>query len=284
MIQAVKIFQNKKETDMDLLIKQKALSILNMFSAFFAIGVNYYSQIYTINGNTVGSLSRQYYNLFTPAGYAFSIWGIIFIGILVFSGYQIYKTIILNKTMDFISQTNYWFMIANFGNSAWIVAWLYEYTFLSVIIMLVILISLIKIIINTNMEKWDAPLTVIVFAWWPISIYAGWISVATIANLAAYFAKINWNGGIFNEIQWTVIMIIAAALLNILIIYKRNMREFAAVGVWALLAIFVRHKSDYGTIASTALVSAMIILLYILYQGFVNRKTNPLYIKISRKT
>ncbi len=125
------------------------------------------------------------------------------------------------------------------------------------------------------MERWDAPFSIIAFAWWPICLYAGWISVATIANVSAYLAKINWSGGFFTEVQWAIMMIIIAAVLNLLMIYKRNMREFAAVGVWALAAIFVRHQTNYHSIAYTALVSAAVILLYIIYHGFLNRKTNP---------
>ncbi|HAJ82648.1 MAG TPA: hypothetical protein DCO64_09405, partial [Zunongwangia profunda] len=61
----------------------------------------------------------------------------------------------------------------------WVIVWLYEYTGLSIFLMLLILFSLIKIILNTNMERWDAPLKIIAFSWWPICLYSGWIAVAT---------------------------------------------------------------------------------------------------------
>jgi hypothetical protein len=266
---------------METLKKQRSLSLLNMISALLAIGVNYYSQMYKINGNTVSDLSEKYSNLFTPAGYAFSIWVIVFLGMLIFAGYQVYLTYSKSQTMEFISQTGVWFAVANLGNAVWIVAWLYEYTLLSVGIMLIMLISFIKIILNTNMERWYAPLKTIVFAWWPISTYAGWISVATIANISAYLAKTGWDGGFLSPFGWTIVMIVVATLLNLTMIYKRNMREFALVGVWALVAIYVRHNNDMQLIAITAMIGALLIFIYALFQGYKNRKTNPLYEKLT---
>lgn len=260
---------------MESLKKQQSLAVLNLVSVLFAIGINVYSQLYKINGNTVSELSQKYNNLFTPAGYAFSIWGLIFIGLLVFTIYQGYRTFSQKLTWDFISQMGGWFALINLGNGLWIVAWLYDYTLLSVGIMLVILMSFIIIILKTNMERWHAPAKTIVFGWWPVSIYAGWIAVAAIANIAAWLTKIGWDGGFISEFWWTIIMIVAATFLNLLIIYKRSMREFALVGVWALAAIHVRHQNDMQMIAIPAMFGALLILVSVLNHGYRNRKTNP---------
>ncbi|MFO7720730.1 MAG: tryptophan-rich sensory protein [Gillisia sp.] len=250
------------------------LSILNFLSVLLVIILNYYSQAVKINNNTIGSLSNEYENLFTPAGYAFAIWGLIFLSLLAYASFQIYKAF-SDKDADFISKTGPWFIIANVANAAWVVVWLLEYTGISVILMFVILFSLLRIVLNTNMERWDAPLKIIAFTWWPICLYAGWITVATIANVSAYLSKIEWDGWIFNETQWTIIMILIAGIINILMIYKRNMREFAAVAVWALFAIYVRHQDGNLAIAYTALAGAIIVFISLAYHGFLNRKTNP---------
>ena len=261
---------------MDSLKKQKSLAIGNLLSILLAIGVNYYSQVYKINGNTVGGLSDDYSNLFTPAGYAFAIWGIIYISIILFCGFQIYQSFIAKKYIEFIIKSSYWFTLANLANAAWIFAWLYEYTLLSVFIMLIILVSLLKVILTTNMERGDTPKYVIAFLWWPIGIYSGWITVATIANIAAYLAKINWNGAIFSEVQWTILMIIVATSINVVMIAKRNMQEFALVGVWALIAIFVRQQNNYEILAFTALAGAIVLFLFSIYHRFKNKKTKPI--------
>lgn len=257
--------------------KQQTLSLVNMLAVIFTVGINYYSQIYTINGNRVSDMSSKYTNLFTPAGYAFAIWGIIFLALFIFAGHQIYRTLIRRKRFDFVSQSNFWFPVATIGTGLWVVVWLYDYTLFSVLVMLMILFSLIKVVINTNMERWRAPGKTIIFGWWPISIFTGWIAVATIANISAYLSKLGWDGGPLSPITWTIVMIVIATLLNIVLIFTRGMREFAVVGAWALFAIYVRHQSSYDTIATTALVGAVVILISVFSHAFMNRKINPFY-------
>lgn len=253
------------------------LAIINMFSVITAIMTSYFSQAIGLNNNTISSLSAEYNNLFTPAGYAFSIWGIIYIGLLIFAIFQIYRSYTGQPKGVREFETGPWFFIANFANSLWVVAWLYEYTLISVLLMLLILGSLIALILKNDMERWDAPFKTIAYFWWPICLYSGWIAVATIANIAAYLSKIGWDGGFLNELQWAILMVVVATVINIAIIYTRNMREFALVGVWALIAIYVRHSDIESTLAYISLACALLIFLNISYHGFINRKTNPIY-------
>lgn len=261
---------------------EKRLAVLNAISVILVIAVSYISQTGIINGNTMGSLSAEYYNLFTPASYAFAIWGLIFLGLIIFSGYQLYQAFGPKTDLDFLRQSGYWFFIANLANVFWIFAWLNEFTGLSVLLMFLILFSLIKVILNTNMERWDASIKILAFSWWPICLYSGWIAVAAIANVSAYLVKIGWNAPFFSEEIWTVLLIIIAGIINVAIIYLRNMREFAAVGVWALIAIYFRHFDEIPLISYAALIMAVIIFSNIVYHGWVNRKTNPMYKMINQ--
>lgn len=254
---------------------EKRLAVFNFISVLLIIAVSYISQTGIINGNTMGSLSAEYYNLFTPEGYAFAIWGVIFLSLLAFSGYQLYQAFSVKIDLEFLRRSGYWFLVANLANALWVIAWLSELTGLSVLLMFLILVALIKIILNTKMERWDAPLKIIALSWWPICLYSGWIAVATIANVSAYLAKIEWTAPFFGEELWTVIMIAVAVLLNIAMIWRRNMREFAAVGVWALIAIYFRHFNQIQLIAFSALIGAVAIFSNIIYHGWLNRKTNP---------
>lgn len=263
-------------------MKAKHLAILNFVSVLAAIFASYYTQAIHLNGNTMQSLSEKYFSLFTPAGYAFSIWGIIYLGLLAFGIYQLYQAFGPKRDLDFLIKSKYWFFIANIANAIWIFAWFYEFTGLSVAIMLLILFSLLKIVVNTNMERWDAPFKIIAFSWWPICLYSGWIVVATIANISAWLAKFGWIGGFLTEIQWTIVLILIATVINILMIYTRNMREFALVGIWALVAIYVRHSTEILVIAYTALGCAVLIGLNVAYHGFKNRKTNPMHKLINK--
>jgi len=256
---------------------QKKLSFLNLLSVILVIAVNYISQAVRFNNTTIGELSQRYSNLFTPASYAFAIWGLIFLGLLAYALFQIKVVYFDKKELAYIEQTGYWFAFANVLNGMWVIAFAYEYMGLTVIIMTGILISLLRIIINTNMERWDAPKRIIAFSWWPICLYSGWITVATIANIALYLTKIGWGGSFLTEVQWTILLIVAATLINLVIIYKRNMREFAAVGVWALFAIYIRHQDNIEILAYTALGCSTVLLSVILFHGYSNRKSNPFF-------
>lgn len=256
---------------------KKTLALLNLCSVILVIAINYVSQAIRINETTIGEISNKYFNLFTPASYAFAIWGLIFLALLAYGIFQVRRAFFSDKPSDFIEQTSYWFVLANILNCAWVFAFAYEYTGLSVLIMLGILGSLIKIILSTNMERWDAPIGIIAFVWWPICLYSGWIAVATIANISAYLSKLGWDGGFLSESAWTIVLIIIATALNLVMIKTRNMREFAAVGVWALFAIYIRHKGDMETIAYTALAGSIVLFLAIGVHGYQNRKTNPAF-------
>ena len=102
--------------------------------------VNALSQIYRLNNTTIGEVSAQYDNLFTPAGYAFSIWGLIFLSLIGYAAFQVRRAFFSKKTDEFILQTRFWFALTNILNASWVVAFSYDFVGLSVLIMLGILI------------------------------------------------------------------------------------------------------------------------------------------------
>jgi len=260
---------------------KKTLALLNLNSVILVIAVNYMSQVFRFNDTTISEMSRQYDNLFTPASYAFSIWGLIFISLLAYAIFQVKNVFDSSKSVTFIEQTGYWFIIANVLNSSWVLAFVYDYIGISVLLMLGILYALIQIIIRTYMELWDAPLSIIAFVWWPICLYSGWISVATIANISTFLVKTDWQGGFMSAEHWTMFMILVAALLNIFMVFARNMREFALVGVWAFVAIFIRHQDNNNTLAYTALMASIAVFSVIAWHGYKNRHTNPFHKKLN---
>lgn len=252
----------------------KRLAILNFISVITAVFTGYYTQAIQLNGNTMASLSAKYANLFTPANYAFAIWGLIYLSLLTFAVYHIIQAFKKNGNTEFLMQSGYWYFIANMANALWVVVWLFELTGLSVIIMLIILFSLIQIILKTNMQKWNTSTKTKVFNWFPINIYSGWITVATIANITAYLSKTGWNGGFLSENIWTIIMIIAATLINLAVLFKRNMPAFALVAIWSFLAINQRHGNLAEGISNTALACSGLVAISIIANYFLQKQTN----------
>lgn len=250
---------------------QKILSVINIIALIITIILNYLSNTGIFNGNTMSTVSARYQNYFTPAGYAFSIWGLIYLGLAAFVIYHAIIAFKNNNENNVVLKVGWWFVISCLANSAWIFAWLYDYTGLSVIIMIVLLFSLVMIILRTRMELDDLPMKQIAFVWWPFSLYAGWITVALIANISAWLTKINWDGFGFSSIAWTIIMVIVAGIIYLIMIWQRNMREYALVGVWGLVAIAVANWTDQPGIVQTSVIVSVILFLSSSIHAIKNR-------------
>jgi hypothetical protein len=258
---------------------KRLLQILNIVTLLFTIGINY-----LFNGQagkpSIGEISAKYENLLTPAGYAFAIWGLIYIALLVFAIYQAGDLFNKNLRRDFILDIGWWFVIANLANAGWVWAFTADQIGLSVLIMLVIFFALLKIVLNMNMERWDAPNPIIFYIWWPFSLYFGWINVALIINLSAYLTAIGYTGQPLGAELWAILILLVAAAIFITMTWTRNMREYANVGVWGIVAIAVKNWGNHPLVAGTALLIALVIFVSASIHGYKNRATAPFSRKI----
>lgn len=257
------------------MVKKKTLQFGNVIAFLAVLIFNYTANTGLINGQTVGGISSQYETLFTPAGYAFSIWGLIY---LMLAGFVIYQARGLFKQVnddDFVLQIGWWFIISSIANSLWIIAWIHDNIGLSVILIVILLVSLIKIVLNTNMERWDAPFPKILLLWWPFCLYSGWISVAVIANISVYLTKVGWNGWGISDGNWAIILIITAGIINLFMVITRNMREFTLVGIWGLTAVAVANWGIHQPSVITAFIVSAILFIAVSIHGYQNRHTAP---------
>ena len=244
-------------------MNQRILLILNTASLIFTLVINSLSNTGVFNGKTVGEVSDDFESMFAPAGYAFTIWGVIYILLIMFVGYQWFAW--LKYKDDYVlKQTGFWFALSNIANIAWIVAWLYTYIGLSVFLMLVLMFSLICLVVKHQLGIRNVSKQIVVFVWWPIGIYLGWIIVATVANVAAFLVSINWQESFMNEQTWTIVMIIAAVVIYVLLISLRNMRGAGMVGLWALIAIAVKQWEIQPAIVTTAIISSVVLIIAII--------------------
>lgn len=255
---------------------KRTLQIANIIVFVIMVFVNYLSNTGAINGTTIADVSKANPNLFTPAGYAFSIWGLIYLMLLGFIIYQSRSLFQKVRDDDFILKIGWWFVLSCVANILWIIFWLYAYMEFSILAIFVMLYSLLKIVMNNRMELWDAPISVITFLWWPFVFYSGWVSVASIANVSAYLSSIEWHAWGYSEASWAITMIIIAGIINLFVTWNRNMREFALVGAWALIAIAVANWDVNTSVSNTALAVALVLILSSGYHGFKNRTTNPM--------
>ncbi|PQJ80063.1 hypothetical protein BTO18_13160 [Polaribacter porphyrae] len=240
---------------------KKALQILNGIAFVSTVFINYLSNTGAMNNRTIGSLSDSIRSLFTPAGYAFSIWGLIYLFLFGFVIYQGRSLFLKVKNDDFVEKVGFWFIISCVANSAWVFAWIYEYTGISCIFIFLLLASILKIIINNKMQIQAVKTSKLLLISLPFVIYGGWVTVASVANVSSYLVKINWEGfGVSAEI-WTIIMIVIATLINLMMLSKRKLYAFALAGAWALTAIGVANKENYSTVSTVALGAAVLLVL-----------------------
>lgn len=254
---------------------KKVIQVLNVVTLLFTILINYTYSRPQPGRPAISEISARYDNLFTPAGYAFGIWGLIYAGLLLFAGYQL-RSLFNKKTEDgFVTDIGWWFIIANLANAAWVAAFTQDHIGLSVLLILVIFIALLIITLRTNMERWDAPDQVIVFIWWPFSFYFGWITVALIANIAAWLTALGWHGAPLHPETWTILVLLLATAVFLAMTWKRNMREYASVGAWGFAAIAVKNWHTAPAVAWTAAVLALTLMISSGRHGYLNRATAP---------
>lgn len=239
---------------------KKTLQIANGFALVFTIIFNYLSNTGIFDGKTIGDVSDQYKTLITPAGYAFSIWGLIYLFMLAFviyTGRSLFKPE-KNDTDKFVEKIGWWFVLSCVANCSWIVVWLYGYAGFSVLILIVALVSLLMILIpaldfaKSGLKKWLISV--------PFQIYAGWMSVALIVATASWLQKIGWNGFGIPEAAWTIILISIATVIHLLMTWRKNAPFFAFVGAWAFVAI-AQSNSDTNSVVNTYAIIAAVVLV-----------------------
>lgn len=265
-------------------------AVLNALLTAGVVGWNFWTARNGLDGRTVGGMSDDYDTLFTPAGYAFSIWGFIFLGLTVNAAYQLWLAFVAKAPEDpalakhrvtFFERIGPWLMLTNVANCLWIVLWLTEQTAASVVVLASMFVFLTVAMWRLDMARWDAPMEVIGLVWWPIAIYAGWVTVAVLANLSAFLAKHDVVSG--DSAAWAIAMIVVATSYNLAIIAWRNLREHALVAIWAAVAIAVRQWQGAAPGAApgeapvkwAAVSAAAVLLVAVSAHAFRNRRTLP---------
>ena len=234
-------------------------SFLNLIGFLAVVFVNALAVILPINNRTTQQLSDKYPNLFVPAGITFSIWGIIYLLLLVFIIYQF--VVAFRKSSDergIFEKIGILFFISCIFNVGWILAWHYEIVWLSLIIMALLLISLISIYIRLGTGKPGIRNSEKILVNIPFSIYLGWITIATIANATAFLVKINWNKFGISDQLWTVIVIAVGAIITLATLFSRNDIFYGFVVIWALVGILLKRLVDNSMPDQLVIISSIV--------------------------
>jgi len=232
------------------------MKLINLFLFAGMIVMNYLANALPLNNKTTGELSDSFPNLFVPAGITFSIWGIIYLLLIVYCIVQY-----TGQNQIVISNISLFFGISCILNALWIVSWHYGKLPLSLVVMLGMIISLIYI----NILIKDLPIGIIKASF---GIYLGWICIATIANVTALLVNYNWNGFGISEEVWTIIMISAGALIGALTLYRLNNPFIGLSVIWAFTGIILKRQNDFRSIVITSVIAIIIVGLSTVFVAF----------------
>lgn len=237
--------------------------IVNVVVFILTIAVNVLSNALPLNGRTAGEISDALPTYFTPAGYAFAVWSLIYLSLL---GFIVYQALPSQRENQWLRQIGYLPAVANLLNAGWLFAWHYGIYWLSVLIMLGLLASLLLIYIKLQAgvpgveRSWQD----VVFIVFPMTLYFAWINVATVANVATTFVAYGLTNLGLGGPTWSVVMIAVVTLVATAVLLNRASLPYAGVLIWALLAIRVK-QSGVPTVPTAALAASVVIFAAALF-------------------
>lgn len=246
--------------------------VVTLAAVILAFIINVLSNIFPLNGLTIGGVSNTLFKdvLIVPANYAFAIWGLIYIGLFAFAIYQVLPS---QRENPNLRKTGYLLTIASVAQCVWVYLFLSRYFAASVIAMLWILIPLIIMYLRLGIGVTHASRGERWFIRYPIGIYLGWISVATIVNIASALFINDWNGFGISPENWTAIMVIIATFIATLSLTQRQDFTYSGVTVWALIAIAIKQWEN-SNLKIVALSGVAILIAIALFSQFTSRRAN----------
>ena len=238
------------------------LSILNLLGFLGTVVVNALANILPINNITTGALSDLYPNLFVPAGLTFAIWGLIYVLLGIFVIYPLVPSVRKDaQKVDFVRRIGPLFFISCLANIGWIFAWHYQILPLSLVFMLILLGCLLAIYLRLKVGKSEAAKAERYFVHLPFSVYLGWITIATIANVTALLVNINWGTWGLGEQFWAVAVIIVGIAITLSILFTRRDIYYSLVVDWALLGILLKRLAVTTPVQSVVIVTIVGLVL-----------------------
>ncbi len=234
--------------------------LVNAVVTIVVIVVNILANALPLNGQNTGEISDRFKILFVPAGYVFSIWGLIYLGLL---GFAFYQALPAQRENARLRRIGYWYAVAGAANIVWIFLWHYNVFTLTWVAMFLLLASLLVIYLRLRIgrapvstaERWLVNI--------PFSIYLGWITVATIANVTQVLYYLNWQGWGIPAPVWAVLLIAVATVVALLMTVTRRDIAYLLVLIWALIGIAVKQAGTLPVAIAAGIAAALIVAMVI---------------------
>ena len=251
----------------------RVIVVANIVTFVMTVVVNGLANALPINGQQTGEISNRFDVLFVPANYVFAIWGLIYLALAAF---VVYQALPAQQKSRRLARIGWLFSLSNIANALWILLWHYEYFALTVLVMVGLLLCLIAIYLRLDIgrtqvsgaERWlvDAP----------FSLYLGWITVATIANVTSYLEFAQWGGWGISAVVWTVLLLIVGLGIAAAMTFRHRDAIYMAVLVWAFAGIAVK-QSEVAVVSGSAAAAAILVGVLILIALIKPASLRPLF-------
>ena len=245
---------------------------LNIVALVATLVVNYLSNALPLNGQPPAEISNRLPTLFVPANYVFSIWGVIYTFLI---GFVIYQALPSQRQNPLLRKIGYWFVASCLANITWIFLFHWNQFGFSILAMFALLVSLIAIYtrigVGLTLVKGAARWLIHT----PFSIYLGWITVATVANITYWLYDIQWDGFGIGQPIWAILMLVVATGVTLTLIVTRRDVAYSAVIIWALIGIVVKQAAT-PAVATTAAVMAGVVAVALVARFLASRNRNTL--------
>jgi len=253
-------------------MENKKKAWINGLFLVVTLVINTFGALGLINGLSQKQVSDMYPTLITPSPATFSIWGVIYLLLLI----SVIVMIVKYNDPYYkraINQITMLFRLSCILNIAWIIAFSYVQIELSVLLILGLVITLtlicMKLLQINDGKHWLLPLS--------FGMYAGWIFIATVVNIAAALVKLQWNGFGIAEETWAMVMLIVAIILVVLVLSKILNAVFPLPIAWAYFGIYQNLKAPEGLhgefhlLQTIALAGMAVLVVLVMIQFYRNR-------------
>ena len=220
-------------------------AILAAAATVGVIAFNFLAATGRLNGVDTGAISDKYTTPVTPAGYAFSIWSLIYTGLIAFSVWQL-----LPANRARFANIRSFYILSCALNCGWLYMWHSEQ--IAICSLLLLLLAVTLFFINLYLRRTEGP-----GDYWlakaPFGIYFGWVTAATLVNFA--ILMVYWRVDL-SVTAWTIIsvaLILLAATLGVLIRIRLNNYLYPLAVAWALTAIGVKQSGHTLVVVATAI-------------------------------
>lgn len=242
--------------------------VVNIFALGATITINALANILPINGMNSGEISDLYPSLFTPAGYVFSIWSLIYLLLIAFVVFQALPS---QKDNPRLGRLGYAFAASCVFNFLWIFAWHYRYVFLSELLIIGVLVSLLVSYQRLQTEQVNKGAIRVsrverITTHLAFSVYTGWLTVAVVANTCVLLLEWGITGGSFAPL-WGVVTVLAALGIGAAFTYLRKDVAYGFVLVWAFAGIAVAQAGQTASVVITAVLAAGFMFILTLWRG-----------------